>query len=165
VTEPVVTTPAVTLTTPLVVAAGPKTTTTTSSKWSRKRNPLVASYYTGYNPENIQFAEGGQVSYKQPLQQTSYDQSFPITAYTDGQGPVGNIAVPPGLSGYSSAGFDNQVGSPLAPASPASAPSLSGVGPLSAYRNVNASPIQSQISQNPNVAYSLGIGPLSQYRG
>jgi hypothetical protein len=53
----------------------------------------------------------------------------------------------------------------LAPAPAASAPSLSGAGPLSAYRNVNASPIQSQISQNPNVAYSLGIGPLSQYRG
>jgi hypothetical protein len=118
----------------------------------RRRTPYLTDYYKNYNPEGLKFAMGGPV----------VQSSFPVTAYTDGQGPVGAIAAPPALTGYQAAGYDNVVGSPMAPAPAAAAPSLFGGGPLSAARNTNAMPVQSQISQNPNVASSLGYGPLAR---
>lgn len=156
VVAPKTTTPATstaTATTPKTVIPKDQARAIVEAIVGRRRTPYLQSYYTdGYNPEGLKFAMGGPV----------VQSSFPVTAYTDGQGPVGAIAAPPALTGYQAAGYDNVVGSPMAPAPAAAAPSLFGGGPLSAARNTNAMPVQSQISQNPNVASSLGYGPLAR---
>ena len=107
------------------------------------------------------FAEGGLVSPLQPPEQTTVP-SYPTMAFTDGQGAVGSIAQPPGLNNDQNAGFDAPNASPLAPSPAAASPSLQGPLQTIGTYSANAAPVQSQISQNPNVGYAVGKGPLSQ---
>jgi hypothetical protein len=107
------------------------------------------------------FADGGLV---QPLSppSTPVVPAQPTMAFTDGAGPIGSIAQPPGLSPDQTVGFDASNASPMAPSSAAAAPSFqSGLGAL-AMPSTNASPVLSQIAQNPNVGYALGSSPLSK---
>ena len=109
------------------------------------------------------FAEGGMAYSPQspPPPGAMADRSFPTMAFTDGQGAIGYIAEPPGLSPYQSAGRDGLMPMPNAPSPAAAAPSMAQQGPLSAIQNRNAGPFPSPIGQNPNLGYSFGNGPLS----
>ena len=123
------------------------TKATPAPSTSRVFSPLADYANYGAGPEHkFYMAEGGMAS-------------FPTMAYTDGQS---GIAMPPGLSPYDAAGTDVLALSPMAPPPAAAPPNLSGTGPLSASMNVNAGQIPSQISQNPNLGYSLGQSPLSR---
>jgi hypothetical protein len=106
------------------------------------------------------FADGGMV---QPLSPptTPLISAQPTMAFTDGTGSVGSIAQPPGLAPSDSYGSDAPHASPMAPSVAAAVPTMqSGLATLS-VPNVNASPVTSQVSQNPNVGYALGNSPLS----
>jgi hypothetical protein len=106
------------------------------------------------------FADGGMV---QPLSPptTPLISAQPTMAFTDGAGAVGSIAQPPGLAPSDSYGSDAPHASPMAPSVAASVPTMQpGLATL-AVPNVNASPVTSQVSQNPNVGYALGNSPLS----
>jgi hypothetical protein len=109
------------------------------------------------------FAEGGMAYSPQspPPLGAMADRSFPTMAFTDGQGAIGYIAEPPGLSPYQAAGRDGLMPMPNAPSPAAAAPSMAQQGPLSAIQNRNAGPFPSPIGQNPNLGYSFGNGPLS----
>ena len=114
----------------------------------------------GYFDAEQYFADGGMV---QPLSAptTPLVSTQPTMAFTDGAGPVGSIAQPPGLSPDQSVGFDATTASPMAPSIAASVPSVQpGLATL-AMPNTNATPVPSQIAQNPNVGYALGNSPLS----
>jgi hypothetical protein len=118
----------------------------------------------GYFDADAYFADGGLVTPPKPPVQPVV-APYPTMAYTDGQGLVGSVAVPPALSPYQSFGSDAPHASPMAPAPAAAAPSLQ-AGPLTlATHNVNASPVAAPISQNPNLGYSLGMSPLSRLKG
>ena len=121
------------------------------------------AYYSaegGYFNADQYFANGGLVSPMQPPSQSTVPP-FPTMAFTDGGGPVGSIAQPPGLLASDSVGSDAPHASPMAPSVAASVPTMQpGLATLS-MRNVNASPAPSPISQNPNVGYALGQSPLS----
>jgi hypothetical protein len=120
--------------------------------------PAAAS--GGYFDADQYFANGGLVSPMQPPSQSTVPP-FPTMAFTDGGGPVGSIAQPPGLLASESVGSDAPHASPMAPSVAASVPTMQpGLATLS-MRNVNASPAPSPISQNPNVGYALGQSPLS----
>ena len=125
---------------------------------------VPAAAQGGYFDADAYFADGGPVDVPNPPTQ-DLGSSMPTMAYTDGQGAVGSIAAPPGLSNSDSYGSDVAHASPMAPSPAAAAPQLN-LGPLSmgAY-NTNASPVQSQIAQNPNMSYSLGLTPLSRLKG
>ena len=106
------------------------------------------------------FADGGMV---QPLSPptTPLISAQPTMAFTDGAGAVGSIAQPPGLAPSDAYGSDAPHASPMAPSVAASVPTMQpGLATL-AVPNVNASPVTSQVSQNPNVGYALGNSPLS----
>ena len=122
----------------------------------------------GYFDADAYFAEGGSVSSYTPASPpqaaTTVDRSFPVMAYTDGQGPVGYVAAAPALTPYENVGRDAPIAMPAAPSAAAAAPQIEPVGPLSTFMNRNAQPTPSQISQNPNLGYSLGSGPLSKFR-
>jgi hypothetical protein len=90
------------------------------------------------------------------------DPTRPTQAFTDGAFTPGYVSAPPALTGYESFGSDNYHASPLAPAPAASVPMLSMGYPMSMYMNKNAGPVASPVPQNPNVAASVGPGPLSQ---
>ena len=136
--------------TPLGLAPTPLSSTATPApapSASRVFSPLADYANYGAGPEHkFYMAEGGMAS-------------FPTMAYTDGQS---GIAQPPGLTPYDTAGADVLALSPMAPPPAAAPPNFSGTGPLSASMNVNAGQIPSQISQNPNLGYSLGQSPLSR---
>jgi hypothetical protein len=121
------------------------------------------SYYAaegGYFDADQYFANGGLASPMLPPSQST-TPSFPTMAFTDGGGPVGSIAQPPGLAASDAVGSDAPHASPMAPSPAASVPTMTpGLAPL-AMRNINASPAVSPISQNPNVGYALGKSPLS----
>ena len=70
------------------------------------------------------FAEGGMAYSPQspPPPGAMADRSFPTMAFTDGQGAIGYIAEPPGLSPYQSAGRDGLMPMPHAPSPAAAAP-------------------------------------------
>ena len=109
------------------------------------------------------FAEGGMAysSQNPPQPGTVADRSFPVMAFTDGQGPLGYIAEPPGLSPRQMVGHDGLMPMPNAPSPAAASPSMAPQGALSAIQNRNAGPFPSPIGQNPNLGYSFGNGPLS----
>jgi hypothetical protein len=131
--------------------------------YQSNRVPTPYKAHGGYFDADAYFADGGLVSQpQQPVQPVT--ASAPTMAYTDGQGVVGAAAAPPALSPFDAYGLDVQRASPMAPAPAAAAPSFGGLEAL-ATRNRNAAPVQSQISQNPNLGYSLGVSPLSQIRG
>lgn len=137
--------------TPLPLSSVTPTTTTTppapAPSTSRVFSPLANPETYGAGPEHrFYMAEGGMAS-------------FPSMAYTDGQS---SIAMPPGLSPYESAGADVLGASPMSPPPAAAAPNFTSPGPLSASMNANAGQFPSQISQNPNLGYSLGQSPLSR---
>jgi hypothetical protein len=137
--------------TPLPLSSVTPTTTTTTPapapSTSRVFSPLANPETYGAGPEHrFYMAEGGMAS-------------FPTMAYTDGQS---SIAMPPGLSPYDTAGADVLGASPMAPPPAAAAPNFTSPGPLSASMNANAGQFPSQISQNPNLGYSLGQSPLSR---
>ena len=114
----------------------------------------------GYFNADQYFADGGLV---QPLSPptTPLVSAQPTMAFTDGAGAVGSIAQPPGLAPSDSYGSDAPHASPMAPSVAAAVPSMQpGLATL-AVPNVNASPVTSQVSQNPNVGYALGNSPLS----
>jgi hypothetical protein len=114
----------------------------------------------GYFDADQYFANGGLVSPLQPPSQPTVPP-YPTMAFTDGGGPVGSIAQPPGLVASDAYGSDAPHASPMAPSVAASVPTMQpGLSTL-AMRNVNASPAPSPISQNPNVGYALGQSPLS----
>jgi hypothetical protein len=118
----------------------------------------------GYFDADQYFADGGLV---QPLSAptTPLISAEPTMAFTDGAGPVGSIAQPPGLTQSDSVGFDASTASPMAPSVAAAVPSMQpGLATL-ATPNVNASPSPSPIAQNPNVGYALGNSPLSNLAG
>ena len=118
----------------------------------------------GYFDSEQYFADGGMV---QPLSAptTPLVSTQPTMAFTDGAGPVGSIAQPPGLSPNQSVGFDATTASPMAPSVAAAAPSVQpGLATL-AMPSTNANPVPSQIAQNPNVGYALGNSPLSNLTG
>jgi hypothetical protein len=50
----------------------------------------------------------------------------------------------------------------MAPAPAAQAPGLSVLQQQLGSRNSNSNPVMSPVSQNPNVGYTLGNGPLSR---
>ena len=106
------------------------------------------------------FADGGLV---QPLSAptTPLVSNPPTMAFTDGVGPIGSIAQPPGLPPSDTVGFDAANASPMAPSPAAAAPSIQPGLQSLAMSNVNATPAPSPIAQNPNVGYALGKGPLS----
>ena len=109
---------------------------------------------------NQYFADGGMV---QPLSPptTPLISAQPTMAFTDGAGAVGSIAQPPGLAPSDAYGSDAPHASPMAPSVAAAVPTMQpGLATL-AVPNVNASPVTSQVSQNPNVGYALGNSPLS----
>ena len=107
------------------------------------------------------FADGGLV---QPLSAptTPLISTQPTMAFTDGAGPVGAIAQPPGLPQSDTVGFEAADASPMAPSLAAAAPSFQPGLQSFAMSNVNAMPTPSPIAQNPNVGYALGKGPLSR---
>jgi hypothetical protein len=114
----------------------------------------------GYFNADQYFADGGLV---QPLSPptTPLVSAQPTMAFTDGAGAVGSIAQPPGLAPSDSYGSDAPHASPMAPSVAAAVPTMQpGLATL-AVPNVNASPVTSQVSQNPNVGYALGNSPLS----
>jgi acyl dehydratase len=114
----------------------------------------------GYFDAEQYFADGGLV---QPLSPptTPVVSAQPTMAFTDGAGPVGSIAQPPGMFPSDSIGSDAPHASPMAPSVAAAVPSFQpGLATL-AMPNVNASPSPSPIAQNPNVGYALGNSPLS----
>lgn len=121
------------------------------------------TYYSaegGYFDADQYFANGGLVSPMQPPSQPTVPP-YPTMAFTDGGGPVGSIAQPPGLAASDAYGSDAPHASPMAPSIAASVPTVqSGLTTL-ASRNVNASPAPSPIAQNPNVGYALGQSPLT----
>ena len=90
------------------------------------------------------------------------DPTRPTQAFTDGAFTPGYVSAPPGLTAYDSFGSDAMHASPLAPAPAASVPMLSMGYPMSMYMNKNAGPVASPVPQNPNVAASVGPGPLSR---
>jgi hypothetical protein len=125
-----------------------------------ERTYYAAAAQGGYFNADQYFANGGLVSPMQPPSQSTVPP-FPTMAFTDGGGPVGSIAQPPGLLASDSVGSDAPHASPMAPSVAASVPTMQpGLATLS-MRNVNASPAPSPISQNPNVGYALGQSPLS----
>jgi hypothetical protein len=135
--------------TPLPLSSVTPTPTTPAPAPSTSRvfSPLSNPETYGAGPEHrFYMAEGGMAS-------------FPAMAYTDGQS---SIAMPPGLSPYDSAGADVLGASPMSPPPAAAAPNFTSPGPLSASMNANAGQFPSQISQNPNLGYSLGQSPLSR---
>ena len=114
----------------------------------------------GYFDATQYFADGGMV---QPLSPptTPLVSAQPTMAFTDGTGAVGSIAQPPGLSPSDAYGSDAPHASPMAPSIAAAVPTMQpGLATL-AVPNVNAAPVTSQVSQNPNVGYALGNSPLS----
>jgi hypothetical protein len=127
--------------------------------YQTNRTPTPYAAHGGYFDADAYFADGGLVSAQgAPVQPMV--ASMPTMAYTDGQGLVGAIAAPPGLTPYDSYGSDVPHASPMAPAPAAAAPSFG--GPLQALgaRNTNAAPVPAPISQNPNLRYSLGLSGL-----
>lgn len=121
------------------------------------------TYYSaegGYFDADQYFANGGLVSPMQPPSQPTVPP-YPTMAFTDGGGPVGSIAQPPGLAASDAYGSDAPHASPMAPSIAASVPTMQPALSTLAMRNVNASPAPSPISQNPNVGYALGQSPLS----
>jgi hypothetical protein len=114
----------------------------------------------GYFDAEQYFADGGLV---QPLSPPTVPvvSAQPTMAFTDGVGPVGSIAQPPGLAQSDAYGSDAPHASPMAPSVAAAVPSMQpGLATL-ATPNVNAGPSPSPIAQNPNVGYALGSSPLS----
>ena len=109
---------------------------------ARSRNRLLGSYA---------YANGGLV-----------DPTQPTMAYTDGAGTPGYYSQQPALTSWQEFGSDVPHLSPLAPAPAAAAPSLGAMAPLSMYINKNATPAAAPVPQNPNVAASIGPGPLSR---
>jgi len=131
-------------------APTPLASATPTPKLGRAFDPLVDYANYGAGPEHkFYMAEGGLAS-------------FPTMAYTDGQA---SIAMPPGLTPYDTVGSDVMPVSPMSPTPAAAAPNLVSNGPLSAFQNQNAGQFPSQISQNPNLGYSLGQSPLSRLTG
>ena len=121
------------------------------------------AYYSaegGYFNADQYFANGGLVSPTQPPSQPTVPP-YPTMAFTDGGGPVGSIAQPPGLAASDAYGSDAPHASPMAPSIAASVPTMQPGLTTLAMKNVNASPAPSPISQNPNVGYALGQSPLS----
>jgi hypothetical protein len=127
--------------------------------WTRE----VAAADGGYFDADQYFADGGLTTpTTTPAMPTM--SSFPTMAYTDGQGPVGNIAQPPGVMPSDSVGFDAPTASPMAPAPSAAAPTMGALQQALGSRNTNASPTMAPVPQNPNVGYALGQSPLSTLR-
>jgi hypothetical protein len=121
------------------------------------------AYYSaqgGHFDAEQYFANGGLVSPMQPPSQATVPP-YPTMAFTDGGGPIGSIAQPPGLTSSDAVGSDAPHASPMAPSFAASVPTVQpGLATL-AMKNINAAPAPSPISQNPNVGYALGQSPLS----
>ena len=127
--------------------------------YQTNRTPTPYAAHGGYFDADAYFADGGLVSAQgAPVQPMV--ASMPTMAYTDGQGLVGAIAAPPGLTPYDSYGSDAPHASPMAPAPAAAAPSFSGPLQTLGTRNTNAAPVPAPISQNPNLGYSLGLSGL-----
>jgi len=121
-------------------------------------------YKYGFGGERAYYAEGGPVTAPNPPTQVMLSP-MPTMAYTDGQGSVGAVAAPPGLSPYDTVGSDAPHASPTAPAPAAAAPSFMPPPQRAATYNTNASPVAAPISQNPNLGYSLGMSPLARLAG
>ena len=136
--------------------------TTAATTPTTKTTPAAAQ--GGYFDADAYFAAGGLVSQPTPPMEPTV-ASQPTMAYTDGQGLVGAISAPPGLSPYNSVGSDGPHGSPMAFSPAAAAPTMTPDAPTLAMRNINSSPVAAPISQNPNLGYSLGMSPLSQLKG
>ena len=117
----------------------------------------------GYFDADQYFAEGGLAAPLSPPAMPT-TSTFPTMAYTDGQGPVGTVAQPPGLSPSDLVGSDAPHASPVAVSPAAAAPGLQVEAPLLAMRNLNASQVPAPVPQNPNVGYALGSSPLSALR-
>ena len=115
----------------------------------------------GYFDADQYFADGGLVTPQNPPAMPTVS-AFPTMAFTDGQGPVGTIAQPPGLLPSDSVGSDAPHASPMAPSPAAASPGFSVLQQVLGSRNANASPALSTVSQNPNVGYALGKSPLSK---
>jgi hypothetical protein len=115
----------------------------------------------GYFDADQYFADGGLVSPMQPPAQPTVPP-YPTMAFTDGTGPVGSIAQPPGLTASDAYGSDAPHASPMAPSIAASVPTVQPGLTTLAMKNVNASPAPSPVSQNPNVGYAFGQSPLSK---
>jgi hypothetical protein len=160
--------------TPTVTAPGPAPETTTALRrylgltgdptkygfGAEQRFYGPAAAQGGYFDADQYFADGGLVSPMQPPSQPTVPP-YPTMAFTDGGGPVGSIAQPPGLAASDAYGSDAPHASPMAPSIAASIPTMQPGLTTLAMKNVNASPAPSPISQNPNVGYSLGQSPLS----
>jgi hypothetical protein len=117
----------------------------------------------GYFDADSYFSDGGLTTPSNPPSMPTMS-SFPTMAFTDGQGPVGNIAQPPGLLPSDAVGSDAPHASPMAPSPAAAAPSMSTLQQTLGARNTNASPAMAPVPQNPNVGYALGQSPLSNLR-
>jgi hypothetical protein len=117
----------------------------------------------GYFDADSYFSDGGLMTPSSPPSMPTMS-SFPTMAFTDGQGPVGNIAQPPGLLPSDSVGSDAPHASPMAPSPAAASPSTSTLQQTLGARNTNASPAMAPVPQNPNVGYALGQSPLSNLR-
>jgi hypothetical protein len=130
--------------------------------WSDTGLPVEANR-GGYFDADQYFADGGLVApQNSPAMPTV--SAFPTMAFTDGQGPVGAIAQPPGLMPSDAVGFDAPYASPMAPSPAAASPSMSVLQQTLGSRNTNASPALAPVPQNPNVGYALGQSPLSRLR-
>ena len=127
--------------------------------WQRE----VAAADGGYFDADSYFSDGGLTTPSNPPSMPTMS-SFPTMAFTDGQGPVGNIAQPPGLLPSDAVGSDAPHASPMAPSPAAAAPSMSTLQQTLGARNTNASPAMAPVPQNPNVGYALGQSPLSNLR-
>ena len=127
--------------------------------WSRE----VAAADGGYFDADSYFADGG-LSPPQNRPAMPTVSAFPTMAFTDGQGPVGTIAQPPGLLPSDAVGSDAPHASPMAPSPAAASPGLSTLQQPLGSRNTNASPAMAPVPQNPNVGYALGQSPLSRLR-
>jgi hypothetical protein len=123
----------------------------------------VAAADGGYFDADSYFSDGGLTTPSNPPSMPT-TSSFPTMAFTDGQGPVGNIAQPPGLLPSDAVGSDAPHASPMAPSPAAAAPSMSTLQQTLGARNTNASPAMAPVPQNPNVGYALGQSPLSNLR-
>jgi len=123
----------------------------------------VEAHRGGYFDADQYFADGGLVTQKNPPSAPTVS-AFPTMAFTDGQGPVGAIAQPPGLVPSDAVGFDAPYASPMAPSPAAASPSMSVLQQTLGSRNANASPALAPVPQNPNVGYALGLSPLSRLR-
>lgn len=127
--------------------------------YQTNRVPTPYAARGGHFDADAYFADGGLVSQpRAPVQPTV--AAMPTMAYTDGQGLVGSVAAPPGLTPYDAYGSDAQHASPMAPAPAAAAPSFGGPLQALAARNTNAAPVPAPIPQNPNLGYSLGLSGL-----